>query len=123
MKFEDIESFFHKVAPKAVSNAVKDWQRGGAPKIKETTGERVVVYNCLKDAYDKDPDRILTELHFIFDTMSYAENARPERIRKVIREEIYLKVARIEDTELLDKVIDSYAYVYTTNTSRKVNIR
>lgn len=122
MKFEDIESFFHKVAPKAVSNAVKDWQRGGAPKIQETTGERIVVYNCLKDAYDKDPNRILTELHFIFDLAETME-ARPERVRKILREEIYLKVARIEDTELLDKVIDSYSYVYTTNTSKKVNIK
>lgn len=122
MKFEDIESFFHKVAPKALSNAIKDWQRGGAPKIQETTGERIVVYNCLKDAYDKDPDRILTELHFIFDLAETME-ARPERIRKILREEIYLKVSRIEDTELLDKVIDSYAYVYTTNTSKKVNIK
>lgn len=115
-----LESIVHALVPKSWSNYIKDFQRGGAPAIQETTGERVVVYNCLDDAYDKDPDRILTELHFIFEFASTL-NCRPGRMRKILREHVYQKVARIESTEKLDKVIDSYAYVYTVNTNKKVN--
>lgn len=120
---DQLEAIFHKLVPKSWSNWVKDFQRGGAPAIQETTGERVVVFNCLADAYDKDPARILTELHFIFDVAAEMHGGRPQRIRKILREEIYAKVARIECTEKLDKVIEAYHYVYTFNTKKQVNIK